>query len=375
MKMKKIFLILLVALILTGCKIDIPYIETTLTEEDVENKFYYNLLETEEEKLTYKEIYEGLNQRLDEFYVHGIDEELLNTIFNDIAYDYPEMFWYDADTEVTYEMYEDRGEEYTVVKPEYIYSLEEIANMQGEIESQTAECVVQCQGKESDYEKVKYIYEYMIDTVEYVDDASNDQNIYSALVSKESVCAGYAKSVQYLLEKTGVECYTITGEAEGEEGKTESHAWNIVECDGQYYYVDATWGDPEEEVSRLMTYDYLCCSEAELSKTHTADKKEEIPVCDSEELNYYRINDMFYENADANDFLDAMKESIKEKEDYTTFKFADKEEYETALKDMEDKLIDDALDYLINRYGLRESTCNYEYDDLCWKVNIFWSYE
>ena len=57
----------------------------------------------------------------------------------------------------------------------------------------------------------------------------------------------------------------------------EAHAWNLVKCDGEYYYVDTTWGDPVflqeenalETIGNEITYDYLCCSDDELLKTHT----------------------------------------------------------------------------------------------------------
>lgn len=378
MKYKKILFSAAMLLTLTGCKPDIPYIETTTSEEEFSTKFYYNLLETEEEKLAYREVYEGLFARQDEFYIHGKSEEILDTVLDGIMYDYPEIFWYDAKTEVSYELWEEHKEEYTIVRPAYAYSGEEVQKMKEDIQEETEKCIEECKELDSEYGKVRYVYEYLIDSVDYVDGASNNQNIYSALVSEESVCAGYAKSVQYLLEKVGIECITVTGEATDNEGDTESHAWNVVNCDGDYYYVDATWGDPEgqkEDISRLMVYDYLCCSEAELSKTHKADKEGQIPECTSEELNYYRRNGMFYESVDDNEILAKMKESIAEKEEYTIFKFSTKEDYEEALGKMEDTLLNEALDYLARYYGLRQSNCNYEYDEMLYRINIYWSYK
>ena len=378
MKYRKIVCGSLLLLFLTGCKPEIPYIETTVSEEDFCDKFYYTILETEEEKLVYREVYEGLYNRQDEFYIHGMSEKVLNTVLDAIMYDYPEIFWYDAKTVVSYEMHEEFKEEYTIVRPDYAYSAEKVQEMKEKIEEATEECIQECKEKDSDYEKVKFIYEYLIDNVEYVEGAPDNQNIYSALVSKESVCAGYAKSVQYLLEQVGIECITITGEATDSEGDKESHAWNVVNYENDYFYVDATWGDPEgqkENTSRLMVYDYLCCSEAEISKTHKADKEEQLPECTSEKFNYYRMKNMFYDSVDDSEILGAMKDSIAAKEKYTIFKFAAKEDYEEALKKMEDTLINDALDYLARYYGLRQSNCNYEYDELLYRINIYWSYE
>ena len=60
------------------------------------------------------------------------------------------------------------------------------------------------------------------------------------------MCAGYAASVKYLLDKIGIPCIYVQGTSlETNIG----HAWNIVEIEGEYYYVDATYGDPDSASS------------------------------------------------------------------------------------------------------------------------------
>lgn len=376
-RFRVIMLVILCQFILTACGEDIPFPETTLTDEELENKFYYNLIESDEARLTYKELYEGLMARSDDIYVHNNNEVSVGDMLMYIDYDYPEIFWCDAETEVTYKSVEEWGTEYTIISPDYGYSLEEVSAMKQEIENETQECIEKCEEEKSDYKKVKYIYEYLVDTVEYKD-SPNDQNIYSALVSKETVCAGYAKSVQYLLEEVGVKCYTVGGRAQGEDEAYESHAWNIVNCDGEYYYVDVTWADPkgqEENVQSLMIYDYLCCSEEQLADTHERDYDDKLPECNSEEFNYYRMHDMFYDSCDKDEILTAMKEDIAEKEEHSTFKFAEKEGYEEALEEVKGKLLDDALQYLMQYHGMQKSSCTYDYDDMLYKINVYWSYE
>lgn len=137
-----------------------------------------------------------------------------------------------------------------------------------EIESARTSCLSGISDLSDEYEKIKYIYTYLIDNVDYDLDAPDNQNIYSALVGKRSVCAGYAKSCQYLLQQLGIYCIYVTGQTTDPNGGVADHAWNIVQCNGQYYYVDTTWGDPiflgEDngyQIPNLIAYDYLCCSE------------------------------------------------------------------------------------------------------------------
>ena len=72
-----------------------------------------------------------------------------------------------------------------------------------------------------------------------------------------TVCAGYARAFQYLLQQLEIPCYYCTGNA------GENHAWDIVRIGGEYYNVDVTWDDTEE-----IGYDYFNKTDAEFAPTH-----------------------------------------------------------------------------------------------------------
>lgn len=63
-----------------------------------------------------------------------------------------------------------------------------------------------------------------------------DQSAYSMVLMGETVCAGYAKTMQILCNAIGVECLMVTG---------DNHAWNALELHGVWYQLDATWADQE----------------------------------------------------------------------------------------------------------------------------------
>lgn len=111
----------------------------------------------------------------------------------------------------------------------------------------------------SDYEKIKIIHDYIIDNVDY--DTSIKQNSpYYALVEGRSACQGYATLLYKMATEVGIPCRVITGTAQG-----GLHAWNIVELDGEWYNIDATWDDPLGAFNASgVRYRYFLKSDSEL---------------------------------------------------------------------------------------------------------------
>lgn len=366
---------------------NIPFREIAVTEEEVEGKFYYSFLD-DTEKQVYKEILDGLRENADTIYLHSKDGERVNLIFQNVLDDHPEIFWCEGTATATTFPERPGQDAYAELAPQYAYSGSDKERMLAEIETAAKNCLSQIPEEATEYEKIKFVYEYLINTVDYRIDAPDNQNIYSALVNHASVCAGYARSTQYLLEKAGIYCAYVTGTAVDGDGNPENHAWNLVRCNGNYYFVDTTWGDPvfiqETGVSsqgeaplqkRAMTYDYLCCSGRELLKTHTLEEGYAYPECVREDLNYYRLNGMYYESPEPEQIRDQMYRSIDRKEETIVFKFADENVYQQAHDVILEELVRDAAAYLGRSYGLNEVRYSYEEERTLCKLTIYWSYE
>lgn len=65
-----------------------------------------------------------------------------------------------------------------------------------------------------------------------------DRSAYGAIVTKKTVCTGYARSFKALFDASGLPCYVIMGSCNG-----VTHAWNAVPLDGQTFYIDCTAAD------------------------------------------------------------------------------------------------------------------------------------
>lgn len=96
------------------------------------------------------------------------------------------------------------------------------------------------------YNKIKQIHDCLVDNLQYEQTISkaNIRNIYGALVTKEVVCEGYAKSFKYILDELNIPNIIVVGKATNSSNQTESHAWNYVYIDEKWYAIDVTWDDP-----------------------------------------------------------------------------------------------------------------------------------
>ena len=84
---------------------------------------------------------------------------------------------------------------------------------------------------------------------------------------REGVCQSYAIAFYMMATAAGVQCEYVTGYATNSVGSTGRHAWNRVQIDGVWYYIDCTWDDPTGGGHECYSY-YL--SET-LWSNHTAE--------------------------------------------------------------------------------------------------------
>ncbi|MDE6923856.1 MAG: hypothetical protein K2P59_01155 [Acetatifactor sp.] len=259
--------------------------------------YAYNSL-TDLERIWYRDMEEilgtfGAEKKLSRACLEsGLGESDIDRIFQCVLNDHPELFYVEGYSYVKYT----RGAKITsiVFSGSYTMDFDTAVERKAEIEAAADEILAQVDEDASDYDKVKYVYETLIRDTEYQLNAPDNQNIYSVFINHTSVCQGYAKATQYLLDRLGIDCSLVLGTVD----TGEVHAWNLVKIDGSYYYVDTTWGDASyqvngggEETSDYclpeINYDYLCVTTAELLRTHTLSDQLPMPVCDSTENNYY----------------------------------------------------------------------------------------
>ncbi|MCB0665760.1 MAG: hypothetical protein KDC80_08055 [Saprospiraceae bacterium] len=105
---------------------------------------------------------------------------------------------------------------------------------------------------QNDLEKIRAIFMFVIHYLEY-DHAASDrvgkrinQNLYDIVKRKKGICWDYTLLVCRMASIAGMECLPITGigkDLQNDEkvSNIPDHAWNMVQIDGNYFLLDATW--------------------------------------------------------------------------------------------------------------------------------------
>jgi hypothetical protein len=201
---------------------------------------YYQML-TDNCKTLYRQIYANALNMWPEFLPACIatPSEWNNALLS-VVYDHPELFW--LNTRI-YTEYDYGGK---VVKVRLYFYDSELGDIDAAKQSFAAAVepvVIMANALETTAEKEQFIHDYLANKLTYAHN-DLDQSAYSAIVGNETVCAGYAKAFQYLMQQVGIPTYLCVGWGGGLVSGG-MHAWNIVNVDKKYANVDVTWDDKD----------------------------------------------------------------------------------------------------------------------------------
>lgn len=184
-----------------------------------------------------------------------LSQEIMWKIEMAFSQDHPEYFWttqylsISRENDVTSIVYQDIDRD---VLESTFGELNDVAN----------NIIAAIPSGASEYEKARYIYDYILDTVAFDYNAQYGQDIRGVFLENEAVCNSYAYAFKFLCDKVGVKCVIVTGYSDNGSGKT-NHAWNAIQISGNWYWIDTTWGD----TTGAADY-YFCMTDKEIFRTH-----------------------------------------------------------------------------------------------------------
>ena len=116
----------------------------------------------------------------------------------------------------------------------------------------------------NDSERIQAFHDYIINNTKYDQDVKtiedkiylSSYNAYGLFSNHKAICGGYTDALAIYLHMLGYTNYRVA---------TTEHIWNLVNINGTYYHIDATWDDPvTSNGSDQLLHDYFIISNATL---------------------------------------------------------------------------------------------------------------
>ena len=226
-------------------------------------EFYRSLL-TDEDALLYELLLDGLLRRAKAIRILPSAPLVVNRAMSCVLKDHPELAW-------TIGKWSGHPGKTSIVIPEYTLDAAEIRCFQEEMSAM--EEALRSISQLPAAQRVKWVFDFVLENVAYDLSAAHSQDAYGALVEGSAVCRGIAKGMQLMLRACGLEAITL----EGRLCEGAVHVWNVVSLPDGCFHLDLTMGYPM--FSALYTrrglpwsrYAAFCVSDETLCQTHIWD--------------------------------------------------------------------------------------------------------
>ena len=126
----------------------------------------------------------------------------------------------------------------------------------------------------SDIQKLLYVYDRLKRDIMYdpkfEHKLSSEIRSLRGLITKQTVCAGYAMILKEFMDRNGINCEYVEGHTKIDDNgkRTGGHAWNIINIDGKKYPIDLTWDNTMFRSGKLKSLDWLGKDISTFSRSH-----------------------------------------------------------------------------------------------------------
>lgn len=185
-------------------------------------------------------------------------ENMLNQVYEDLRIQNEYLYYHIVKRNIEYTYTSKRA---TIsVRHEYLTNYEQERYVNGKVQA----IIESMPNNLSIYDQVKYVNDYIVQNTVYGEYSSaSPHSAYAVALEGIGVCQGYALLVSKLLTELGIPTIYVVGEVE-----SGSHAWNLVQIDGEWYHLDVTWNDPLPDRGNKVRYDYFLKTDQEMQLDH-----------------------------------------------------------------------------------------------------------
>lgn len=198
-----------------------------------------------------------------------LSEEEIRAAVTAFKDDHPQIFW--LSNSYSYSWGGEQGEGTYIQLYSYL-SPQQCEQSLQQLQEQAEKCISQLSPDMTEYQRERAIHDFVASRCTYDDEAlahAEDWKgwwqtftAYGALVEGKAVCEGYARAVQLLLSYAGMQSALVRGVSDNQR-----HMWNLVQVEGDWYHLDATWNDSRDQGE----YFYFNLSDKQISADHQMD--------------------------------------------------------------------------------------------------------
>lgn len=301
--------------------------------------WYYDQL-NEKEKEIYSVIKEALEnaagKKSDYFEFLGASGEETTRAYRAVIDDNPQILIQNIGENACAELPDGSGASVNLIYDSY-WSKINVEMGQAEMEAEIKKIMKKMDVIEGDYYKILWLYNYLINSIEYNMDVPWHPTMYGALVKKQCACEGIAEAFEYILNLYGIKTIGVTGYSGFVINGVNDiglHKWSMVKLDGEWYAFDVTW-DIDKDLSKFLPYTYFAVDETDISYAHMPFFPEMVPTATGKKYNYYRYNDLVVNNYSMEELIRVGKKSYSLTPGYFTFKFKNQDDFVRALQTQE----------------------------------------
>ena len=128
--------------------------------------------------------------------------------------------------------------------------------------------------KWSDIQKLLYVYDRLKTGIMYdpkfEHKLSSEIRSLRGLITKQTVCAGYALILKEFMDRNEIDCEYVEGHTKIDENgkRINGHSWNIINISGKKYPIDLTWDNTIFRSGKSNSFDWFGKDISTFSKYH-----------------------------------------------------------------------------------------------------------